>query len=261
MPRMKAMALTGLRRMETLRIADPAPPAGREALLRVEAVGVCGSDVHYYATGRIGSQVVEPPFIVGHECAATVLEAGPGTSRVRPGERVGILGAGPIGLCVLSAAREAGASRIYVTEPLAERRDAARRAGADWTGAPAEHAAAEIGRLEPLQLDAVFECSGDLPAFDDGVRLLKPGGRLLLVGIPEAPRVSFEIDLLRRKEIRIQNVRRQNGFLEAALQRIEDGRMNVDLLVTHRFGFADTAAAFELVDGKRDGVIKAMIRM
>ena len=48
------------------------------------AVGVCGSDIHYYTTGRIGEQVVEFPFTVGHECAGTVVEVGSGVTHVRP---------------------------------------------------------------------------------------------------------------------------------------------------------------------------------
>jgi L-iditol 2-dehydrogenase len=69
----------------------PVPePGPREILVRVDAVGTCGSDVHYYEHGRIGDFVVESPLVLGHEPAGTVVGAGPGASRHRPGQRVSI---------------------------------------------------------------------------------------------------------------------------------------------------------------------------
>ena len=65
---MKAAVLTGLRRMEVRQVPDPKIEKDTDVLLKIEKVGVCGSDVHYFETGRIGSQVVTYPFIVGHEC-------------------------------------------------------------------------------------------------------------------------------------------------------------------------------------------------
>jgi threonine dehydrogenase-like Zn-dependent dehydrogenase len=74
-------------------------------------------------------------------------------------------------------------------------------------------------------------------------------------------RIAFDMDQLRRKEIRIQNVRRQNECTRAALDLIEAGSLRVDPLITHRFPFAQTPAAFELVESYRDGVVKAMIEV
>jgi len=96
---------------------------------------------------------------------------------------------------------------------------------------------------------------------DQAVQLLKPGGTLMLVGIPTIDRVSFTIDLLRRKEIRVQNVRRQNECMAAALELIASGKADVDFMVTHRFGLAQAREAFDLVASYRDGVIKAMINL
>src|SRR4030042_6278606 len=85
---MKAMLLTDIRRMELADVPEPKIKKGTGVLLKIEMVGVCGSDVHYYETGRIGSQIVEYPFIVGHECTATVKAVGRIVSRVRAGDRV-----------------------------------------------------------------------------------------------------------------------------------------------------------------------------
>jgi threonine dehydrogenase-like Zn-dependent dehydrogenase len=120
---------------------------------------------------------------------------------------------------------------------------------------------AEIQKREPLLLDAVFECCGQQEALDQAVRLLQPGGKLMLVGIPEVDRVSFEIDLLRRREIRIQNVRRQNECVPETLEMVQTGRIAPDFMVTHRFPFERTPEAFDLVSAYADGVVKAMIML
>ena len=79
---MKSMMLTGIRRMEMRQVPDPAIRDGKDVLLRMAAVGVCGSDIHYYTEGKIGGQVVEYPFTVGHEGAAVVEAVGPEVTRV-----------------------------------------------------------------------------------------------------------------------------------------------------------------------------------
>ncbi|MHC4580810.1 MAG: zinc-dependent alcohol dehydrogenase [Planctomycetota bacterium] len=85
---MKAALLTSLRQMEFMELPSPKIEKDTDVLLKIEAVGVCGSDVHYYETGRIGSQIIEYPFIVGHECSATVEAVGSSVSRVKVGDPV-----------------------------------------------------------------------------------------------------------------------------------------------------------------------------
>jgi L-iditol 2-dehydrogenase len=69
----------------------PVPRAGPgEVVVRVRAVGVCGSDTHYYEHGRIGRFVVEAPLVLGHEAAGEVTDLGPGVTRLVVGERVSI---------------------------------------------------------------------------------------------------------------------------------------------------------------------------
>ncbi|MCK4795286.1 MAG: NAD(P)-dependent alcohol dehydrogenase [Desulfobacteraceae bacterium] len=59
-----------------------------DALVKIKSVGVCGSDVHYYRNGRIGSFIVEDPLILGHECSGEVVSVGPEVKNVKPGDRV-----------------------------------------------------------------------------------------------------------------------------------------------------------------------------
>ncbi len=325
----------------------PAPTLTRDTdvLIKMARVGICGSDVHYFAEGGIGSQRVQYPWAVGHEGAGVVAQVGVGVTRVKPGDRiafdpaqpcgecdqclagrphtcraldflgcpgqvegclteylvlperscypipdtmtfeeaaiveplsigvyaltlsvpmpgaaVGILGAGPIGLSVLLPARAQGAGRVYMTDKIDARLQMASRAGADWVGNPdAEDVVAAVKAREPHLLDVVFECSGKQEAMDQGVEMLKPGGKLMLIGIPSTDRISFDINLLRRKEICVQNVRRQNHTVQRAIDMIANKEIDVSVMVTHHFPFARTQEGFDMVADYRDGVVKAMI--
>lgn len=358
---MQAAFLTELRKVEILEAPDAGPPGRGEVLLRVNSVGVCGSDMHYFTAGRIGTQVVQYPFVVGHEFGATVEATGRGVQGLKPGQcvavnplvacgkcdccrgghanicrnqkfmgcpgqlsgslverlvlpaeccyvvpkaltperaalvepftiglyaaqmarlrppaRIGILGSGPIGLCVLAAAHAiAGASKsgrgagkkqqpqqvkAYVTDLIDARLRAAEDFGAEWTGnAGQQDVASEILRREPAGLDAVFECAGEQSTLDQALEILKPGGSLYIVGIPEFDRASFDVSLMRRKELHIHNVRRQNECMRAAIRMLATGQVCLDALVTHHFTLAQTQQAFNVVAARLDGVIKAMI--
>ena len=71
---------------------EPVPRLGGpdEALIRVAAVGVCGSDCHFYSRGRIGRFVVQEPIILGHECSGTVVEVGAEVEHLKPGDVVAV---------------------------------------------------------------------------------------------------------------------------------------------------------------------------
>jgi L-iditol 2-dehydrogenase len=176
------------------------------------------------------------------------------------GKNVGILGFGPIGMSVLLSLLQKGAKNVYVTDKIDGRLLIAKRSGAMWTGNPdIEDVETTIKEMEPALLDVVFECCGKQEAVDQAIDILKPGGKLLIIGIPEFDHWSFPVDKMRRKEICIQNVRRQNGALEETLELLAEGKIDVSLMPTHRFKFDNTKKAFDLVAGFSDGVMKAMI--
>lgn len=95
----RACVLTELKKMEFRDVPMPSPAPG-EILMKLEAVGICGSDVHYYNHGRIGDFVVEFPFILGHECAGTIVELGEGVTSLKVGDRVALEPGVPCGKCV-----------------------------------------------------------------------------------------------------------------------------------------------------------------
>jgi len=86
---MFAWVLHGQRDLRREPRADPVPAAD-EVLLRVERVGICGSDVHYYRDGRVGAFVPSQPFVIGHEVAGEVVEAGAAVDHLRVGDRVAV---------------------------------------------------------------------------------------------------------------------------------------------------------------------------
>ncbi len=87
---MKAAVLHGIKDLRVESVPVPASPVRGEVQVRIEKVGICGSDVHYYQHGRIGDFIVESPMILGHECAGTVERVGEGVSHLKTGDRVAI---------------------------------------------------------------------------------------------------------------------------------------------------------------------------
>ena len=179
----------------------------------------------------------------------------------KPSDTVAILGSGPIGLCTALAAKQSGIDKIFMTDKIQSRLEAALKAGAAWTGNPDKDDVVEgVKNVHSQELDAVFECCGDQSALDQAVSLLKPGGHLLIIGIPDNNQIYFNAHQLRRKEIKITNVRRQNGLLAAAVSFLDEAGKDVDFMLTHFFVLEDTGTAFDLLSDYKDGVIKAVVK-
>jgi L-iditol 2-dehydrogenase len=176
------------------------------------------------------------------------------------GMKIAILGTGPIGLSVMLCAKTNAACTIVATDLLDERLAVARRCGADMTfNARQANVAAESARAGLTEFDVVFECSGDPACVNQGLSLLCPGGALIMVGIPPVDSISFDPHVVRRNELRLQGVRRQNHCVGPVIDLIAAGRLDASPLVTHHFAMEKSSAAFEMVADYRDGVIKAVI--
>ena len=342
---MKAMMLTGIRQMEMRDVPEPVIRDAHDVKIKLLVLGICGSDIHYYVSGRIGSQVVSYPFTVGHECAGVVVETGQSVKRVKKGDIVAvepamwcgtcdqclagrqhtcrrlkflgcpgqaegalseyivmpenscfqlpanlsadhgaiseplsigvysvkkagliedqdiaILGFGPIGMSVMLAAKPKRPASVFVTDKIDSRLALAEKEKVFRTGNPQkEDIVKDILNAKPYGLDLVFECCGQQDAVNQAVDILKPGGRLVIVGIPEFDKWTLDVDKTRRKEISIQFIRRQVHCVEDSIRLLADGTIDVSNMATHRFPFERTKEAFDLVDGYHDGVMKAMI--
>ena len=124
-----------------------------------------------------------------------------------------------------------------------------------------ENIVKKILNLSPAGVDVVFECAGQQETIDQAVELLKPGGKFMLIGIPRTDSISLPVHKMRRKEITLINVRRQNKCTQSSVDLITDGKINIDFMITHRFKLKDTQQAFDFVSEYRDGVVKAIIQV
>jgi len=95
---MRAVALVELKKFEMIEVPVP-EPGPQEVLVRIRAVGVCHSDVHYYKNGRIGDKRVVFPYVLGHECSGEIASLGPDVHHLKVGDRVAIEPAMPCGEC------------------------------------------------------------------------------------------------------------------------------------------------------------------
>ncbi|HRR29233.1 MAG TPA: alcohol dehydrogenase catalytic domain-containing protein, partial [Victivallales bacterium] len=96
---MKKSVLSAIRKLEIINAPIPEINSPDDVLIKIMSVGVCGSDVHYYLTGRIGSQVVKFPFPLGHECAGIVEKTGNNVRTLKKGDKVAIEPAISCGKC------------------------------------------------------------------------------------------------------------------------------------------------------------------
>lgn len=86
---MKVAVMNGIGEMGIIQRPIPVPKEN-EVLVKLEYVGVCGSDLHYYEHGRIGDYIVVPPFVLGHEAGGVVAEAGAGVTHLKAGDKVAL---------------------------------------------------------------------------------------------------------------------------------------------------------------------------
>jgi L-iditol 2-dehydrogenase len=299
-----------------IRIEDePVPePGPGEALVRVTAVGICGSDLHWWDEGGIGDAQISHPLVLGHE-GAGVIEAGPRAGervaidpaipcgacrecrsgyrnlcpRIRfsghgrtdgmmrefmawpaellhplPGElsdadgavleplgvalhaydlghlplggTAAVIGCGPIGLLMIQILRAAGAESVVAADPLPHRREAAAQAGADRVAGPEAPAGDGV--------DVAFEIAGTNDAVRLAMDVTRPGGRVVLAGIPGDDLTAFRASAARRKGLTIAMVRRMNEAYPRAITMAARGRVDLGSLVSHRVPLAEISSAF-----------------
>ena len=320
---MKALRLYG---PGDLRLVDEAPPVPGpgEELVRVTAVGVCGSDLHWYTESGIGDVSLSRPIVLGHE-ASGVIESGPrrglrvaidpaipcekceqcraghahfclalrfagygntdGTlcefvawpsaslipvpdslsnadvamleplgvalhairlGEIRPGERVGVFGCGPIGLFLIQLARASGATTIVATDVLPHRLAAAREAGATATALVA--GGSERAELRAATgghgVDVAFEAAGVDDSVETCVSLAASGGTVVIVGIPSEDHTTFTASTARRKGLTIKLSRRMNRVYPEAIRLVEAGFADVRSIVTASYPLAEHKDAF-----------------
>lgn len=324
------MKLARLHGLGDVRVEDEPPPVpgAGESLVRITAVGLCGSDLHWYSEGGIGDARLSRPLVLGHEMAGVVqggplagrrvavdparpcgvcedclegnrnlcasirfaghggtdgglreliawpdhlLHAVPETisdadaamleplgvalhahdlARPRIGTTVAVLGCGPIGLCLVQLAKVAGASLVVAVEPLAHRREAASAMGAD--------VVLDAGSLEQALeeatagrgVDVAFEAAGTDPAVGLAVQAARPGGQVILAGIPGEDRTAFPASVARRKGLTLKLSRRMKEMYPRTTTLVARGMVDVRSVVTHSFPLDEVDEAFRTADAR-----------
>jgi L-iditol 2-dehydrogenase len=340
---MVGVRLHGPRDLRVEKLPDPARPGPGEALVRVHAAGICGSDLHTYLEARIGDTKLEGPLVLGHEFAGTVEAVGsdgslePGMrvavdparpcgacelcrrghpnlctqlhfcglypdngcfcervvtpasccfplsegidyeggalleplgialhavdlAKPRVGESAVVIGAGPIGLLIVQAAKLAGFDPVFAVEPLPWRLKQAETFGSvpvdPSLGDPLERIrSATNGR----GVDAAFEAAWADQSVQLAADAARPGGKLVLVGIPRNDELSLTHSTARRKGLSIFLSRRMKHTYPRAIQLVERGQVDVKALISHRFPLAKTPDAFALNSEYRDRVVKIIL--
>jgi L-iditol 2-dehydrogenase len=184
-------------------------------------------------------------------------------AHLKPGQTIAVLGAGPIGLLTAAVAKAAGAGEIYMTDPLADRRKFALDYVADVTLNPEEtDVVAEIMRLTHGRgVDVAFEAAGAPETPDQAAAVTRPGGKVVVAGIPSDDTMTMTASTVRRKGLTIKLVRRMKHTYPRAIRLVQKGMVDVKSLVTHLFPLDRIADAFEMVVDYDDGVLRALIQI
>ena len=172
---------------------------------------------------------------------------------IRLGDNVAVIGAGPIGLLTLQCARAAGARRVYVVEPVADRAALALELGADRVFNPVEEdvATALADATGGLGPDIVFECAGIAPTIQHAVDYVRRGGAVTIVGLANEDAVINPGSWISKAVRVVASVAYSHQEFAIAADLIASGRIQVRPLHTHTAQLSDIAEAFSLLNEDR----------
>ncbi len=312
---------------------EPEPRALDDAVVRVEATGICGSDLHIYH-GRVK---IEPGFVIGHEFVGTVLAAGDGVTRVnvgdrvlgcfhtacgscfycmraayhacdearvfghgatlgslqgaqaeqvlvpranlalrrvpegltddaalfagdvmgtayhavveagvRPGDTVGVLGLGPVGLCAVQVAKAAGAAAVIAVDTVTERLDVARSLGADAVHLTEEDPRAAVSEATQRRgVDICIDAVGHPDALDLAARMTRKAGVISAIGV-YAERVEVHMGVIWIKALSIRSGRANViAHVDSVLGMMSAGVLDPAPLVSRHMALDDAPEAYE----------------
>ena len=169
------------------------------------------------------------------------------------GDRVAVIGTGPIGMLLIRTARSWGAVRFTAAELSEERLAAARRDGV-------EEATTEVVSLPADRFDVVIDATGAPAMLSQAIRIARPGGRILMFGVsPQGKTATIEPFQVFRKGLSIfaSYTSRRNSLQALAL--IASGRVRVDDLVSHRLPLDGFEAGIRKIEDRGENAMKVMV--
>ncbi|MER8549177.1 NAD(P)-dependent alcohol dehydrogenase [Mesorhizobium sp. M1169] len=192
------------------------------------------------------------PFAVGMQAAAK--------AKIAPGDTAVVIGAGPIGTMVAIAALAGGCARAVVADLAQPKLDiAGGYQGVIPVNVRDKNLGTEVKRLtDGWGADVVFECSGSSKAWETLLDLPRPGGAVVVVGLPVAP-IAFDVATASTKEVRIETVFRYAHQYERAIALMGSGRVDLKPLISGTFPFEDSITAFDRAVEARPADVKLQI--
>ena len=202
----------------------------------------------------ITASLIEPTAVVVH-----IFEV----ARMRTGDTVAVIGAGPIGLICASFAKLAGASQVYIMDRVPHRLRIARQIDPAFitVQAPQEDLLQTVmDGTRGRGVDLVIDAAGSFETIHAALHIARPCGRFVLVGIPSERVFYVDLHTAMSKELEIQTVKRSNHRGHEAIELLAAGKIP-DTLITHRMELAHTAEGFDMVSGYKDGVGKLVVEI
>ena len=175
----------------------------------------------------------------------TGYEIGVQNGRVKPGDTVAVVGAGPVGLAAMMTAEIAGASRIIAVDMAESRLRHARNFGATHTVVAGESAEAEIAEIAPGGVDVAMEAVGVPATFDLCTRIVRAGGTVANIGVHGSP-TTLHLEELWIKNITITTGLVSGNTVPTLLALARDGRIQAEKLGTHRFQLDQIMEAYDV---------------
>jgi 2-desacetyl-2-hydroxyethyl bacteriochlorophyllide A dehydrogenase len=177
--------------------------------------------------------------------------------RVRDGQTVAVIGAGPVGLLAADAARALGATRVVVAA-RGVRLAVVEKFGFESIDTAASDPVRAFREMVPAGADVVLDAAGTAQTIPMALALLARGGRCSTVGIPTEA-VTVDLSALVLDELEVVGSRAVTGEVPTVLGYLADGRMRSRELITHRYPLADFATALDVTDRRVDGALKVLI--
>ena len=346
---MQAVRLHGATDLRVEKVPHPGLPDPGQVLLRIKAVGICGSDLHTYQDAHIGDTHLATPLILGHEFSGVVEAVGEDAldgngellqvgvrvavdpaqpcgrcemcskgnpnlchrlhfcglypddgslcqwmlmpshtcfsvpdrvddasaalleplgvalhaidlARIRVADSVAILGSGAIGLYTLQLAKHSGAQPVFVSDQFPWRLKVAKCYG----GIPINYTEVDLVKtvMEATNgrgVDVAIEAAWAGDAVQQAMAITRPGGRLVLVGIPGEDNLVIKHSTARRKGLTIRFSRRMKHTYPRTIPLAACGSVDLSGIVSHRFSLNQTPEAYAMNTAYRDDVVKVII--